>query len=417
MIHIFLSYRQADTGTATGRLSDNLSMKFGEDLVFHDVDDIKVGSDWRKRITQALRKADVVLAIMGPGWSATVDAKNRRRLDNPDDTVRNELELAIELGIPVIPVLVGAATMPSLDEFPDSLKPIYHMIAAPLRDTDYDYDFERLFQAVQEYGRASESPGLEENEADKTDRAGGTVAPPNGVSDPLQKIKLVIASIAVVGLVFVAWLSFLTFIFVAGIMLIVLGVTDGKVGIIPKVAMGAQNWLRYCGLGLIVVSIALFCATNFTGLVSPVRGEEAPQPPEKHASIRLVPAPANLAQVTLSTTESKPVATITAVERIPTEAPKTFGDHVMVYIDTITLFGKSRLLICQTDVELGKGEIAYDAYKAALAKGKTKILSEKPVSKNEEIDFNWNDHAYHAKIELKWFVKGKGFAVIEVYSR
>lgn len=416
-MHIFLSYRQADTGTATGRLSDNLRMKFGEDPVFHDVDDIKAGIDWRKRITQALRKADVVLAIMGPGWSATVDAKGRRRLDDAHDPVRNELELAIELDIPIIPVLVGAATMPPLDEFPDSLKPLYDMNAAHLRDTDFDFDFERLFQAVQEYGRESESPGLEENEADKTDRTDATAATSGGAADPLQKTKLAIVFTVVVGLMFLACYYFLAFIFVAGIMLMVLGVADGKIGVLPKVARGAQNWLKYCGLGLVVVSIALFCATNFTGLVSPVRGGEAPQPPEKHASIHLVAAPAHLAQVSVAPGYSKPVATMTVVEQHATEAPKSFGSNVIVYVDTISLFGQSRFLICQTDVALGKGEIGYDSFKAALAKGKTTIFSDTKVSKNESIDFNWNGRNFRATVELKWFVRGKGFAVINVYPR
>jgi hypothetical protein len=215
--------------------------------------------------------------------------------------------------------------------------------------------------------------------------------------------------------------SFWNLVFLAGIILIILGVINGKAKIwevfAGEVSRETQKWLRSLGAILVFVSIAFFCLSNWGGLVSPVTGGEAPKELDKHTSIQLVRAPANLAQVTVATTESKPVATITAVERHPTEAPKTFGDNVVVYVDTITLFGKSRLLICQTDVELGKAEISYDAFKAALAKGKTKILSEKPVSKNEEIDFNWNDRAYHAKIELKWFVKGKGFAVIEVYTR
>jgi hypothetical protein len=400
MIHIFLSYRQADSGSATGRLGDNLRMKFGEGLVFHDVKDIKVGINWRKQITQVLRKADVVLAIIGPGWSATVDAKGRRRLDHAQDPVRTELELAIQLEIPIVPVLVGGATMPSLDEFPDSLKPLYNMNAAPLRDTDFDYDFERLFQAIQAYDRESESPSR-----------------PNDPADPLQRIKLAIWSLVGVGLAFVAWQSFVILILFVGVILIVLGVTDGKIGFIPKVSKGAQKWLRSWGITLALISIVLHFLSSFAGFVSPVSGGQAPQPPEKHVNIHLIRAPAHLAQVSVAASDAKPVATMTVVERHPTEAPKSFGTNVIVYIDTITLFGKSRFLICQTDVALGKGEMDYDAFKAALAGGKTKIFSERKVSKTEVIDFRWNERDYRAKVELKWFVSGKGFAVIDVYSR
>lgn len=216
--------------------------------------------------------------------------------------------------------------------------------------------------------------------------------------------------------------SFWTVVFLAGIILIVLGVINGKAKIwevfVGEVSQGAQSWLRNVGLILVFVSIAFVCLSNFAGFISPVHGSEASTPPEKHASIQLVPAPANLAEVTVATTESKPVATIRAVERHPKKVPEPFGNNVIVYVDTITLFGKSRLLICQTEVPLETGEMTYDAFKAAaLAKGNTKILSETQVSKNEEIDFNWNGHAYRAKIELKWFVKGNSFADIEVYSR
>jgi hypothetical protein len=172
MIHIFLSYRRTDTADAAGRLSDRLRMKFGEDLVFHDVYDIGAGIDWRKHITEALRETDVVLALLGPTWLTATDAKGRRRLDNPQDTVRNELEQAIGLGIPIIPVLVGSATMPASDDFPDSLKRIYELNAAPIRDTDFEYDFGRLFQAIQKYARQDGSDGLKEIEAGKAGRLG-----------------------------------------------------------------------------------------------------------------------------------------------------------------------------------------------------------------------------------------------------
>ena len=367
--------------------------------MFHDVRDIKVGFNWRKRITQALRKADLVLAIMGPGWSTAADEKGRKRLDNAQDPVRTELELAIQLEIPIIPVLVGGATMPSLDEFPDSLKPLYYMNAAHLRDSVFDYDFERLFQAIQAYDREGESPG-----------------PPHDPVD-LQRIKPVIWSLVGVGLAIVAWQSFVILILIIGFLLIVLGVIDGKMGFIPNVAKGAQKWLRTWGIILTLISIVLHFLSNFAGFYSPVGLEEGPQPLERYASIHLVPAGGHLAQVSVAANESKPVATMTVVERHPTEAPKSFGTNVVVYVDTINLFGKSRFLICQTDVILEKEEMSYDAFRKALTRGNTTIFSERKVSKTESIDFNWNKRDYRAKIELKWFVSGKGFAIIEVYSR
>ena len=133
MIHIFLSYRRTDTADVAGRLHDNLRMRLGDDFVFRDVYDVAVGIDWRAHIISTLQESDVVLAIIGPTWLTTTDAKGQRRIDNPQDPVREELDLALEFSIPIIPVLVGNASMPPRDDLADSLKPLCRLNAARLR--------------------------------------------------------------------------------------------------------------------------------------------------------------------------------------------------------------------------------------------------------------------------------------------
>jgi TIR domain len=159
MIRIFLSYRRADTADVAGRLYDNLRMKLGDDLVFRDVYDIDVGIDWHVHIDNALRSSDAVLAIIGPTWLTATDGKGRRRLDNTEDPVRKELDLALRLVIPIIPVLVGNARMPAPDDLPDPLKSLSRLNAAPLRDTDFQHDFDRLSQAIKKYAHPPHSPG------------------------------------------------------------------------------------------------------------------------------------------------------------------------------------------------------------------------------------------------------------------
>ena len=48
MQNIFISYRRDDASDATGRIADVLRSKFGENLVFKDVDSVPLGSDFRR---------------------------------------------------------------------------------------------------------------------------------------------------------------------------------------------------------------------------------------------------------------------------------------------------------------------------------------------------------------------------------
>ena len=115
---IFLSYRRSDASAYAGRLYDSLVAHFGGERVAMDIDTIQAGVDFRAAIQSALASSSAMIAIIGRSWIADVDETGRRRLDNPDDLVRMELAAAFEGELPVIPVLVGGARMPSGDELP-----------------------------------------------------------------------------------------------------------------------------------------------------------------------------------------------------------------------------------------------------------------------------------------------------------
>jgi hypothetical protein len=54
----------------------------------------------------------VLLAVIGPTWLTVTDERGRRRLDDPDDIVRLEIEAALAREVRVIPILVEGAVMP-----------------------------------------------------------------------------------------------------------------------------------------------------------------------------------------------------------------------------------------------------------------------------------------------------------------
>ena len=113
MSRVFISYRRADSEHIVGRIYDHLERTFGVKNVFKDVDSIPAGTDFRNQISNAVESCQVVIAVIGPGWLSAADATGRRRLDDPNDFVRLEIEAALSRKISLIPALVGAEPCPT----------------------------------------------------------------------------------------------------------------------------------------------------------------------------------------------------------------------------------------------------------------------------------------------------------------
>src|SRR5690349_18579701 len=122
-VNVFVSYRRQDTNHLAGRLYDRLVDRFGPSHVFMDVDSIAPGSDFQEAISRAVAATDVLLALIGPEW-VTAQRAGGRRLDDPEDLVRSEIQAALDHGVRLIPVLVDGAQMPEEDEVPAPLRPL-----------------------------------------------------------------------------------------------------------------------------------------------------------------------------------------------------------------------------------------------------------------------------------------------------
>lgn len=79
---------------ATGRLYDRLVAEFGREAIFKDVDSLGLG-DFRAAIKSALSVCKVVIVVIGPNWLHSTNGDGSRRLDQPDDPVRIEVEAAL----------------------------------------------------------------------------------------------------------------------------------------------------------------------------------------------------------------------------------------------------------------------------------------------------------------------------------
>ena len=125
-----------------------------------DVDSIAPGLEFADVITQAVSACEVLLAVIGPRWLDATDQQGHRRLDNPNDLVRLELEAAFAADIRVIPILVEGATMPRRQELPDSIADLTRRNALILRHEAFRSDAARLMVAIEQIlGYDATAPG------------------------------------------------------------------------------------------------------------------------------------------------------------------------------------------------------------------------------------------------------------------
>ena len=129
---IFISYRRDDCPYAAHLVYARLVADFGVQRVFMDIDDIPLGEDFRTHIAKTVEGCSIALAIIGDFWYGTRQGL-LPRIHNPRDFVRIEIEAALRRQIPVIPVLVAGARLPSEDGLPESLRELVYRNAAEVR--------------------------------------------------------------------------------------------------------------------------------------------------------------------------------------------------------------------------------------------------------------------------------------------
>lgn len=133
MAKIAISYRRSDQPAVAHLLYERLKTRyvpiFGDHAVYIDVIDGRHGEDYDVQFNNALKQCAVMLAIMGPNWVGGSEPGHSRITDS-DDPIRKELEIARQLGIPILPVLVEGAEMVKASKLPKELKNLPKINAA-----------------------------------------------------------------------------------------------------------------------------------------------------------------------------------------------------------------------------------------------------------------------------------------------
>ena len=146
---VAISYCRDDSAAITGRIFDRLVARYGADSVFRDVDNIPLGVDFREYINNMLAQTDITLVVVRQRWFRPLPGR-RRRIDDPADPVRVEVETALRNGMPVVPVLVEGGAMPNVDQLPDSLKEFVYRNGLEVDSgRDFNQHVERLIRSME----------------------------------------------------------------------------------------------------------------------------------------------------------------------------------------------------------------------------------------------------------------------------
>ncbi len=150
---VFVSYRREDSSTAVQHLRELLAGLINKDAIFRDIDSIPLGEDYDDVISRAIHGASACLVVIGPKWLEATH-RGRRRLFEPKDPVRTEVEQALKAGVEIIPVLVDGANKLTKKQLPASIRDLAGKQWLELFDPSA---VKKLGQRIGELGRQKQS--------------------------------------------------------------------------------------------------------------------------------------------------------------------------------------------------------------------------------------------------------------------
>ncbi len=145
---IFVSYRRSDSQYAAIALADALSWAFPEGELFFDRAAIQAGNEWPASLRRAIQQARLVVVLIGDGWLRAADQYGRRRLDHPEDWVRQELVTAIERGVAILPITLEDAVMPPAAAFDRALTPLTDRQTFSVRAESWERDLHDVIERI-----------------------------------------------------------------------------------------------------------------------------------------------------------------------------------------------------------------------------------------------------------------------------
>ena len=147
MSGIFICHRRDDSRGFSHAIHNQINQNIKTDQVFLDIATILPGEDYLEKLENSVSECAVFIVLIGPDWLDIKDENGNRRLDNPKDPIRSEVEMALNLEITTIPVLLPGATMPSVEELPESIKQLHRLQAITIGE-NFGIDVQVLIDTI-----------------------------------------------------------------------------------------------------------------------------------------------------------------------------------------------------------------------------------------------------------------------------
>jgi len=158
--HIFISYKRDDTSRQAERIYRDLGAHYSSEAVFYDLATVRPGADFVGQADSAIRNSNALLLLIGPKYFDDSPPQRRRRKREGPQYAYDEIRAAIDRDIPVVPILVDDAELPSADDWPIDLRVICQRSAVRLDEASWDRGITQLASALDRSLKTPESERL-----------------------------------------------------------------------------------------------------------------------------------------------------------------------------------------------------------------------------------------------------------------
>lgn len=153
---VFISYRRADFGghanLIVDRIREHLAAHYGSQGLFLDTHSIPTGADFEAEVSASISMASAVVAVIGPNWCDEI-IKRRGQADH----VLVELNCALSLGVPIVPLLAEGVSMPSAEVLPSETSSLTRLNAQTIASgTAFAQCMRHLIQRIESLAEITE---------------------------------------------------------------------------------------------------------------------------------------------------------------------------------------------------------------------------------------------------------------------